>query len=282
MTNDYIVISDFLSSEIEGGAELNDKEIIKILSINHSVLNIKSRNVTMDFLEKKQKENFIVSNFTQLPKQCKMFLEKKCKYIIYEHDHKYLVRRDPAKYKNFIAPEEEIINASFYRNAIAVMCQSNFHKSIIYKNLQIDNLHNLSGNMWSDETLNLLEALSSKEKKDRCSVMESKTHHKNTKAAIAFCKHKNLLYDLIPHMDYHSFLNTISDNNKLIFFPKTPETLSRVVVECRMMGMKVTTNSLVGAAGEPWFELKGKDLISYMKNKKNEIALKIEGNFKNV
>ena len=46
-----------------------------------------------------------------------------------------------------------------------------------------------------------------------------------------------------------------------MFFPKTPETLSRVIVESRMMGMSVITNNLVGATKEDWYALKGEELI---------------------
>ena len=55
-----------------------------------------------------------------------------------------------------------------------------------------------------------------------------------------------------------------------------PETLSRVVVEARMMNMKVTTSKNVGAISEDWFKLKGLELIDFMRNKKIEISKKIE------
>ena len=58
----------------------------------------------------------------------------------------------------------------------------------------------------------------------------------------------------------------------MIFFPKTPETLSRIVVEARMMGMSVVTNNLVGATKEDWFSLKGAELIEVMKEKRESIT----------
>jgi len=56
-----------------------------------------------------------------------------------------------------------------------------------------------------------------------------------------------------------------------VFFPKTPETLSRIIVESRMMGMKVITNQLPGAVKEEWFKLKGKALVDIMRAKRQEI-----------
>jgi hypothetical protein len=68
----------------------------------------------------------------------------------------------------------------------------------------------------------------------------------------------------------------LSNNDKLVFFPKTPETLSRICVEARMMGMKVITNKNVGASYEDWFPLKGTEMINFMKNKRLEINQVIE------
>ena len=41
-------------------------------------------------------------------------ITKNLNYVIYEHDHKYLDTRNPAVYKNFIAPKESIVNLSEY------------------------------------------------------------------------------------------------------------------------------------------------------------------------
>jgi hypothetical protein len=68
----------------------------------------------------------------------------------------------------------------------------------------------------------------------------------------------------------------LGENGKFIFLPKTPETLSRIVVEARMMGMSVVTNKLVGATREDWFSLKGEDLIELMVNKRQEIPKTLE------
>ena len=54
--------------------------------------------------------------------------------------------------------------------------------------------------------------------------------------------------------------------------PKTPETLSRVAVEARMMNVSVITNNRVGAAKEKWFKLKGSELIDEMIEKRKDIT----------
>jgi len=274
----FVFIADYFSDEVPGGGELNNEELIFLLK--EETVKIKSSNVTLSFLHEHIDSKFIISNFIQLNNENKKFIENKCQYIIYEHDHKYLINRNPAKYKNFKAPTEAIINFEFYKNAKAVLCQSNFHKNIIKKNLNLDNIVSLGGNLWSEDILKKIESYSNKNKKDCYSIMHSRIPHKNTIGAINYCTKNKINYDLIGPCSYTEFLNRLSDNETFVFFPQTPETLSRVIVEARMMGMRVVTNSLVGASQEPWFKFKGKDLIEKMRSKRKDIPKKVMEVFK--
>jgi len=272
----FVFIADFFSNEICGGGELNNQYLIESLrKKGHEVEEKKSVDVIYKFLEDNCESNFIIANFVQLNP---VFIQKiqKLKYIIYEHDHKYIKSRNPALYHNYKVPKNQLINENFYKNAISVFCQSDLHAEIVNKNLNIENIKNLSGNMWSTETLDLLEKLSKNSKKDRFSVMESSISHKNTPGAVRYCESKEEEYQLIRSSDYYNFLEQLSGNNKFAFFPQTPETLSRVSVEARMLNVEVHINSKVGAAGEPWFKLKGKKLIDFMRKRKSEITSAVE------
>jgi putative heme iron utilization protein len=46
-----------------------------------------------------------------------------------------------------------------------------------------------------------------------------------------------------------------------------------------MMNMTVTTNNLVGATKEPWFNLKGKELIAHMRTQREAIVKMVENVF---
>ena len=275
----FIFIADFFVDEILGGGELNNEELISILKEKgHIVTKIKSRNVVSEFLQENKDNFFIISNFIQLGEINKSYLTK-TKYIIYEHDHKYLRSRNPALFENYVAPKDEIINYEFYKNARAIFCQSSLHSDIVKKNLNLKNIINLGGNLWSEKALIVIKEHSMKNKTHKCSIMHSNIEHKNTRDAVTYCEYKQIPYELIPPASYETFLDNLSNNSKLIFFPKTPETLSRIVVEARMMNMGVITNSRVGASSEPWFEEKGEKLIGIMRNKKNEILEKVVGAF---
>ena len=268
-------IADVFAEDILGGGELNNKVLIEMLTERgYTVEKIYSHKATNDILQKHH--FFIVSNFINLKRSLLENIQSK-KYVIYEHDHKYIKSRNPATYgPNLKAPPSQIINYKFYKNAIAVLCQSELHKRIVEQNLEIDTVVSLGGNLWSSETFDMLEELSKNKKQARCSVMASQIPHKNTAGAIDYCNKNNLEHKICHSDSYHEFLRQLSENGYFVFLPLTPETLSRVVVEARMLGCSVCTTNIVGATSEEWFKLKGIELINFLRNKKNEIVDTIE------
>lgn len=269
--NNVVYISDAFLDDIVGGGELNDHELLQMLhDRGHAVVKKRSHRVTLDFINENSDSFFIISNFVGLNPAFKERLQD-LKYIIYEHDHKYVKTRNPALYKNFQVPQRDIVNFHFYKNAAAILCQSAFHRSIIENNLKIDNVVSVGGNIWPLATLEKIRKYSQNKKNNACAVLESAIAHKNTAGAVQYCQSKGLKHGFVASPDYEKFLESISHFGKFVFLPKTPETLSRIVVEARMLGCKVVTNGLVGATSERWFELKGEALIDRMIEKRAEI-----------
>jgi len=273
-----IYVSDFFISDHIGGGELNDHELCILLKEKYEVEKIKSHHINpTNFKEYFGKGYFfIVSNFVLLTENTVEMIKKE-RYVIYEHDHKYIKQRNPAIFNNYEVPENEIINKDFYKKAKAVLCQSKFHFNILKKNLKISNLVNLSGNLWSESSLDIMESITKKHKEDKCSIIGQVFSHKSPDLCVQYCRSKELDFELISSKDYETFLGLLGKNKKFIFLPQSPETLSRVVVEARMMGVEVITNGKVGAVHEPWFKLKGLELINFFRNKREQIRDTIIG-----
>jgi len=273
----FVFIADFFTDQVLGGGELNNDELIKILSAwGHQIVKINSHFVTTNFIEQNKDKKFIIANFINLRRDCFEALYDK-QYIIYEHDHKYLTTRNPGIFPNFKAPKEAIINYDFYKKANAVFCQSQFHRDIVYKNLELDNLVNLAGNLWSEESLDLMASLAQLPKKESYAIVHSSIEHKNTREAVKYCEYKKLPFTLVSSNNYKEFLKLLGSHKTFVFFPKTPETLSRVVVEARMMGMSVVVNKMIGATREPWYAQKGLELIQMLRQKRHDIKNMVIG-----
>ena len=276
----FIFVADFFANEVLGGGEINNDVLADCLrQRGHSVSEKKCAHLTVEEIFGNLDACFVVGNFIHLSESAINAL-KSTRYIIYEHDHKYLRHRNPAMFSDYKAPKTELINRDFYADALGVFCQSGFHCEILQKNIAIDNVKNLGGNLWSERSLEVMQRLVQNEKQDRFSVMNSNIGHKNTAGSVRYCEAINAPYELISSNNYHDFLSQLSRNKWFVFLPQTPETLSRVVVEARMLGVEVHTNSRVGAASEPWFLLKGFELIRKMRQRRAEIICAVEDVFK--
>ena len=276
MTKRKIVfIADAFVEDIAGGGELNNAEaILCFLQQGYDVHRIYSRYFTPQVLKDFKGCFFILGNFVLVPPQSLRGLLKE-EFLIYEHDHKYIRSRNPAIYENYLAPKDQLINLPLYKSAKAVLCQSQFHKDIVYKNTGLNNLVTLGGNLWPLTALEYMREISKQDKNDCVSILDSNIEHKGTNEAIMFCRAKSYDFQLVRDVNYRNFLAKLGANNSFAFFPKTPETLSRVVVEARMMGLKVIANNNIGATKEEWFQLRGEPLIDFMIEKRAEISNKI-------
>jgi hypothetical protein len=263
----------FVEDGINGGGELNNEELIKLLiNKGNDIIKYHTRGLTIENLPNKETK-LIIANFVGLTQEVKDHIAENYSYIIYEHDHKYLKTRDPSTFKNYKAPEDQIINKQFYENANVVICQSRLHMKVVERNLRLDNIVSVSGNLWSEELLEYLEQISTsqEDKDDVCSIMYSNIINKNIEDSILYCKINGLKSEKIMPCSHKEFLTKLNKNTTLVFFPKTLETLSRIVVEARMLNCKVVTNKKIGATSEEWFGLKGQPLIDKMREKRLQI-----------
>ena len=264
-----IFIADFFSNDLVGGAELNDSVLISGLEDKGvKIRRIRSQELTEEDVI--LNEVFIVSNFIGLSERLKSMIMLK-KYIIYEHDHKYLKSRDPSIFPKFKVPNDQIINAEFYRKAHAVVVLSEICKKIISETLEINNVHSIGCSLWSSETLEFIESLVGTEKNRATMIINSSNAIKGTPQAIHFCKQTNVPYELVGPLSHKDLLKEMAQFENFVFAPLVLETMSRVVVESKMLGCKVFTNkSLIGACSENWFSMEGLELINKMRQKKSD------------
>lgn len=270
-------IADFFLEDILGGGEICNECVIKHLEKKHQIVKLKSDKINLEIISNYKDYFFIVGNFVFLKNDVYNFILNNCKYIIYEHDYKFLKNRNPAKFVNFIAPNKEIIFYDFYKNAKKIICQTEFQKIILQKNLNLNNIVSLGTNFWLETHYNLLEEYSNICKNNKYAIVDYQIDHKNTIGAIEYSKKNNLDFELIKDKNYESFLKKLGVNKGFIFLPKTPETFSRTVLEARMMNLETKINNLIGCSKEEWFvHYKGLDLINFTKEKNKQAFKFIE------
>lgn len=266
-----LFISDFFVSHLNGGAENNDSVLIEHLSKTNEVSVAQSHKVTSQSLDKY--DFIVVSNFTYLSEAVKAKLEKEKEYIIYEHDHKYVSGRDPSKYPDFLVPEDDLINVSFYEKSKCVIVLSKICKSILEKNIPSCNVHSIGCSLWSENAFEMIEQLSDSEKKYEYCVVNSKNPIKSTAQTLELCNKKGINPFLLESSGHKEFLISMSKCEKLVFLPAVLETFSRLCAEAKMLGLSVmTTPKKVGFLSEDIYSLSGKELIEQLRQR-NKLAL---------
>lgn len=268
------LLSDLFANEVVGGAEICNEAIIDYIKNNNFIIEKKrTSEVNQQFLLQNKDCWFLIANFMLLSEEAKKhFIDNfKNKYIIIEHDHKYASNNNPSIFPNFVLEEENIINKYFYKYAKAVLAQSSLHAEVINKNLLLDNLVNLAGNVWTDRQIEILKQNIGKEKTIEYAIFDSKNRNKGMQVAIEYCRKNNLKYELLPLQQYDKFIDNLSKVKNLVFFPQWLETFSRVSIEAKILGCKIITNKLIGAASEPFFKQSPLEIVDYIKQSSERI-----------
>ena len=271
-----VFISDFFEHQVQGGAEICDGVLIETLKeMGCKIATFNCTNFGIKHLELYLNNgyNFIISNFMMLHEHVKRRLEAVGhRYVIMEHDHKYVTNKNPAQFKDFVVPKQNLMNVSFYKAAKRVLCQTSKHQEVLQKNLEISNVESLGFSLWSDAQLEFLRNVDTT-KNGKAFIMKDPNPIKGLHKAEEYCKKNNIEYDLVDKLPYEQFIETLAKYEKFVFFPTSLESFSRVILEARMLGCKLLTNSFNGCTYEEWFKkYKGKELINLVQSQRKSIA----------
>lgn len=277
-----IIISDFFKEDFErqnipcGGAELNDSVLFDHLE-SQGLVKIKlhsNQAPTKDmisFIKQNKDCTFLISNFSNMHFRTSAALLKDSKYFIYEHDYKFHKERNPIGFKDFKVPDNQLININFYKRAQEVICLSKLHKDIFYKNLKIDNIHNTTCSLWSDDILDFIEQNCENDKNNKLAIVDTDNPIKRKQECEQYCLDNNFEYDLISAPVYKDFIKKMSEYKGMVILPGHPEPTPRVAVEARMLNCEIYSNpKTLGVAHEEWFKLSGKELIQEVRNIKQK------------
>ena len=277
MKTKFYMVMDFYFSEIQGGAEINAESLIdRMTSVGIQINKMKSADVTVDFLSSNKDCVFIFSNFILLKEECKQFAINNLNYFVYEQDHKYIKSRNPIGYVDFVAPISERINIDFYSAAIKVLFLTKLSMDVFQLNTDLTNLLNLESSVWRRDELDYLKTICNNDKLNKIAIMNSTNPIKRRQDCISLCKKNGWEYELIGDKNFKKFLEKMSRYEKFLFLTGHLETCARVVVEAKMLNLKVITNKkLIGAASEPWYGLSGLELIDKMEEISSQMPQKI-------
>ena len=212
-------------------------------------------------------DKYLISNFAQLSITAKDYLSNK-NYSIISHDFLILPTRDPTPYENFGVDPAHLINIEFFNNAKVNFCQSSFQASIFLKN-GVKNCYSWEGNLWTEQTISELVQLGKNAKNGRGAIIDDP--YKNTKESLNWAQHFKISVDLIPKMEYASFLSKLSEYSVYIFNCGLVESFCRILLEAKLMNLVCLTNRLCGATYTELYNYNGAELGVKLNEKREEI-----------
>ena len=263
-----IFISDLFINDIPfGGGEICNRELVKILKTKYKVLEVQSQKIDQTFLNHHKDYFYILGSFYEIPEESLKRI-KDLNYIIYEHDHKYLINRNPAAFIDFVSPPENIKYQDLYINAQLVICQSKLHQDIMKKNLpNLNNIYNAGCSLWGSQ-LSDFEVVYKKSKQNlkqkKAAIIRAAHPNKGQDISEGYCLSNNMDYDIISAQNPLDLYAKLCTYESLVFFPRTPETFSRIFLEAKLAGCKVITNNLIGALGENYNWSSRGDILSQL------------------
>jgi len=266
-----LFVADFFSGDLSGGAENNDANLLKHLSLTNEIRICRSHKLSTQFVD--ESDIIIVSNFVNVSAEALKYIKNTKPYIIYEHDHKYVRNRDPSIYPNFDIPDSEKVNVEFYTNAKKVFVLSKICKEVLEKNIPSAKVHSIGCSLWSEETFGYIESLLDEKKENNLCILKSANPIKNYDKSLEYCRKNDIIPLELSEPIYRIFLKKMASCERMLFIPGVLETFSRVSAEAKMLGLKLmTTPKRLGFASEDIFDQSGIELINSLRNR-NKKAL---------
>lgn len=262
-----LFVADFWKDELDGGAENNDYNLISYLSDYFDMRGCNTFNMSTELVDKA--DFLIISNFMHLSQEIKQYIQDNKPYIIYEHDHKYLLNKDPSVYVDYIIPKDQIINKDFYIGARKVFVLSKICKDILNKNIPKVKAVSIGCSIWSNNTFDYIEKLLKEtEKSDDLCILKSSNPVKNYGKSLEYCEQHNIIPLELSDPNYRAFLKKMASCKRFLFIPGVLETFSRVCAEAKMLNLSLLTSpNRLGFASEEIFNLSGIDLILALKQR---------------
>lgn len=260
---EVVIVSDFFSTELVGGAELTTAALEESSPFN--LKRVKSQDVTLQLLQEHHTKHWIFGNWAGLDKNLLPTIIANMKYSVLEYDYKYCKYRSPEKHSlaEGRACDCEVqalgkITAAFYLGAKTLWWMS--EKQQEHYLTKFPQMRNSPGTVLSSvfsedfwvQIRNLREANKSVERSGWL-VLGSTSWVKGTDDAIKWCEDNDKEYEILHGLSPDEVLKKMSAAEGLVYLPKGGDTCPRIVIEAKLLGCKLHLNENVQHKDEIWF-----------------------------
>jgi glycosyltransferase involved in cell wall biosynthesis len=258
-----IFVADLFVEDYVGGAELTTQALIDSSPLE--VFKLKSRDVTLQLLEKAADRFWVFGNFTELNPQLIPSIVGNVKYSILEYDYKYCKLRSPEKHIEVTKSpcdchnqmNGKIISAFFY-GAMHIwwMSEKQREKYMTMFPFLSERNNTVLSSVFDDRTLGFIKALRianvDKERKGWI-VLGSSSWIKGAEAAKRWCEENKKDHEIVWDLPYDQLLKRLASAKGFVYLPAGGDTCPRMVIEAKLLGCELHLNEYVQHKDEEWF-----------------------------
>lgn len=272
---EIIFVADLYSNEYVGGAELTTDAIIA--ATNKNVFKLHSESLTPELVEKNKEKYWILCNWSQSPIEGRIQLvQSGCQYSIIEYDYKYCKYRSSHLHKLTTKNDCDCHLdkhgkwvASFYKRAEHLFFMSSGQMNEYCRLFpSLKEKSKVLSSVWEEKDYQkFLNIRNSRASNKKWAILKGGSWIKNQQATEQYAKNHQLEYELIGGLPYEQFIQKLGEYEGLIFHPAGFDTCPRLVVEAKLMGLKLDLNENVQHKDEEWFNADNIDVtMTYLRD----------------
>jgi glycosyltransferase involved in cell wall biosynthesis len=260
---EVVIVSDFFSTELVGGAELTTAALEESSPFN--LIRVKSQDVTAHLLQEHHGKHWVFGNWALLDKNLLPTIIANMSYSVLEYDYKFCKYRSPEKHATAEGVqcdchEQPIgkITAAFYFGARTLWWMSERQQSRYLERFPLlkERPGSVLSSVFSESFWTRLRELRLESKNSQRSkwlVLGSGSWIKGTDEAIQWCKDNKKEYEVLSGISPDEVLNRMSTAEGFVYLPKGGDTCPRMVIEAKLLGCKLHLNDNVEHGAEDWF-----------------------------
>jgi glycosyltransferase involved in cell wall biosynthesis len=260
---DVIFVADMYSDEYLGGAEITTDVFYN--SSKRKVCKIKCTQINNDIIEAGILKQWVFFNYASLNIQLIPIIVANLEYSIVEYDYKFCKYRSVEKHFkeelsqcNCHDEENGKMISSFMHAARKLFWMSEEQRDMYHDRfpfLQKNNNFILSS-AFDKETLGKLKDNrdNSKERLDKALIVGSNSWIKGVSDSELYAKENKIKYDILCNVSHNEILEAMGKYKHFIFMPKGKDTCPRILIEAKLSGMIIHTNSNCQHTKEFWWQ----------------------------
>ena len=275
---EIIFLADIFTDEYAGGAELTTEALFET-SI-YKTYKLKSSELTQEIIEKGINKTWVFFNFTGMNLNLIPTIIQNLYYFVVEYDYKFCKYRSIELHKQKEKIECNCHNedygkfiSAFFAGAEKLFWMSDKQKQRYQERFPFltDEKSIKLSSVFSIKDLEYIDTLHKQKEKNgdngKWAILGSNSWIKGveeSKKKLEEFLEEDQTYDTLQDLPYDDLLNALSEYKGLCFMPLGGDTCPRIVIEAKLLGLELYTNTNVQHLSEEWANLERDEIESYL------------------